>query len=115
MSGFPARKEIPEIVGQVLLLAVILFVAYGTGRGIRLDFAYLVFLSSLWVALRSDLARTMVCVLPINVGAVLPVGGPVKSTNPILIQFNLATLTLIGLLHGGLTAERRETSARLVR
>ena len=116
-EGFslPARREIPEIVGQTVVLAAALFVAYGTNRGVRLDFAYLVFLPLIWVALRSDLSRTMLCVLIINVGAVLLVGGAVENTNPILIQFGLTTLTLVGVLLGGLLTERRETSERLAR
>ncbi|MGB3633499.1 MAG: diguanylate cyclase, partial [Rubrobacteraceae bacterium] len=117
LRGFslPKRQEIPEVLGQTLLLAVTLFVAYGTDRGVRLDFAYLVFLPLIWVALRSNLARTLVCVLVINVGAVLLIGGPVEGTNPILIQFGLVTLTIVGLLLGGLVTERQETSERLVR
>ena len=92
-----------------------MFVAYGTDRGVRLDFAYLVFLPLIWIAIRNDLARTTVCILAINVGAVLLVGGTVENTNPILIQFGLMTLTIVGLLLGSLVTEQRETSARLVR
>lgn len=115
LRGFslPARNEILEVVGQALLLAATLFVAYGTERGVRLDFAYLVFLPLIWVALRSDLARTVVCILLINVAAVVLVSGPVEGTNPILIQFGLVTLTIVGVLLGGLVTERTETSARL--
>ena len=117
LEGFslPRRQEIPELLGQAALLAVVMFVAYGTDRGVRLDFAYLVFLPLIWVAIRNDLARTTICVLLINVGAALLVGGTVEKSNPILIQFGLMTLTIVGLLLGGLVTERRETSARMVR
>ena len=72
IEGFslPKRHEIPEIAGQAALLVATMFVAYGTNRGVQLDFAYLVFLPLIWVAVRSDLARTAVCVLLINVGAI---------------------------------------------
>ena len=117
LKGFslPGRHEILELAGQVVLLGTIMFVAYGTNRGVRLDFAYLVFLPLIWVAVRGDLARTTVCVLLINVGAVLLVGGTVANSNPILIQFGLLTLTIVGLLLGGLVTEQRETAGRLVR
>ena len=117
LKGFslPGRHEILELAGQVVLLGTIMFVAYGTNRGVQLDFAYLVFLPLIWVAVRGDLARTTVCVLLINVGAVLLVGGTVANSNPILIQFGLLTLTIVGLLLGGLVTEQRETAGRLVR
>ncbi len=116
LRGFeiPERREVLELLGQTLLLAATLFVAYGTDRGVRLDFTYLVFLPLLWVALRDNLARTVLCVLVINVGAVLLVGGTVENANPVLIQLGLVTLTLVGLLLGGLVTGQRETSARLV-
>ena len=117
LEGFslPRRHEIPELLGQAALLAVAMFVAYGTDRGVRLDFAYLVFLPLIWVAIRNDLARTTACVLIINLGAILLVGSTVEKANPILIQFGLMTLTIVGLLLGGLVTERRETSAQMVR
>ena len=117
LEGFtlPKRREIPEVLGQAVLLAATMFAAYGTERGVRLDFAYLVFLPLIWVAIRNDLARTAVCILIINVGALLLVGGVVENTNPILIQFGLMTMTLVGILLGGLVTERRETSERLIR
>ena len=116
LEGFslPRRREVLELAGQIVLLGTIMFVAYGTNRGVRLDFAYLVFLPLIWVAVRGDLARTTVCVLLINLGAVLLVGGTVANSNPILIQFGLLTLTTVGLLLGGLTTEQRAVSKRRV-
>lgn len=111
----PDRREVPELVGQAALLALTAFAAYGGTRGTSLDYAYLVFVPLIWVAVRWGFARTTVAVLFVNTVAVAFVGVTASGPNPILLQFGLTTLTLVGLLLGALVSERRLTAERLIR
>ena len=109
----PRRGARLEFALQAAALALALVLAYGSARGVSLDYAYLAFAPTVWVALRGGLERAAPALLLVNVGAVLLVGSGPGGANPTLLQFGLLTLTLVGLLFGGLASDRRRAQARL--
>ena len=113
-GGWPqGRGARLELALQAAALALALVLAYGSARGVSLDYAYLAFAPTAWVALSGGLERAAPALLLVNVGAVLLVGSGPGGANPTLLQFGLLTLTLVGLLFGGLASDRRRARARL--
>ena len=113
-SGWPrGRGARLEFALQAAALALALVLAYGSARGVSLDYAYLAFAPTVWVALRGGIERAAPALLLVNVGAVLLVGGGPGGGDPTLLQFGLLTLTVVGLLFGGLTSDRRRAQAHL--
>ncbi len=103
----PTRRQILEVAGETIALAIALLVAYGTPRGGTLDYTYVLFVPLLWIAVRHGFARSTVAVLVLNVGAALLVRDQVQHTDGLALQFGLMTVTLTGLLLGAFMSERR--------
>ncbi len=110
---WPSRRELPEVILQVVGLTVALVAAYAGARGASLDYAYLAFAPVIWVALRSGFERVTVALLLVNVGVVILVGETVEGVDAVLLQFGLMALTLVGLLFGALASDREEAQETL--
>lgn len=120
--GLPALPTAPgrsgwrrqlEIAGQVGLLLVAVFLAFGPPSQDKLDLASLVYLPLLWIAVREGLPGAVLAVLATNVLAVALVGTVVRE-DPLRLQLGLMTMTLAGLALGALVTQRRAdvTAAR---
>jgi len=99
-------RERGELAGQIGLLVVTVYLAFGPPAGGRLDLTALVYVPLLWVAVRGGLSRTVAAVLLINVLAVALVGTAAQD-HPLRLQLGLMTMTLAGLALGALAAQRR--------
>ncbi|MEJ7872847.1 MAG: PAS domain S-box protein, partial [Rubrobacteraceae bacterium] len=110
---WPTRRELPEVILQVVGLMIALAAAYGGARGASLDYAYLAFAPVIWVALRGGFERVAVALLAVNLGVVVLIGETVEGADPVLLQFGLVALTLVGLLFGALASDREKARKTL--
>ncbi len=101
--------RIGRIERAVQLLAVvgITTVVYGLVDEQSLDFTYLVYVPLIWIAVRGGFRSATVAVLLANVVAAVSDGGRLPGNGGIALQFGLVTLTVVILLLGALTTQRR--------
>ncbi|MBE9064565.1 sensor domain-containing diguanylate cyclase [cf. Phormidesmis sp. LEGE 11477] len=86
------------LVGGTVLFA---WLAYGGLRGNATEFSYVVFIPVIWTAISYGFERTTVCLLILNVSAVIFAENGGESGNDVLaIQFGLLTVTTVGALLG---------------
>lgn len=94
-----------ESLGQAALLAATVVIAYGGRVERSLDFAYLVYLPLIWIAVRARFTRTVLAVFTANVAAVALVG-PAAAEHPLRLQLGLVSLTLASLMLGAVASQR---------
>ncbi len=94
-----------ESLGQAVLLAATVVFAYGGRVERSLDFAYLVYLPLIWIAVRAGFTRTVFAVFTANIAAVALVG-PAAAEHPLRLQLGLVSLTLASLMLGAVASQR---------
>ena len=109
----PSGRGLPLLLFHIVLLALGTWAAFGAPRGAKLDYAYLVFLPLIWVAVQFGFSRAALSVLGINVGAALLVGTSTGVANTLALQFGLMAMTHIGILLGAISTERERTEVKL--
>ena len=102
-----------EAGGAVALTALAVWVGYGEPRGASLDYSYVLFVPLLYVAVVYSFAQTAFSVLVLNVGAALLAGEQVDQNSGLTLQFGLLTVTVSGLLLGGVLRDRQQLTGRL--
>jgi len=103
-----------EATGQVLAIALTLWIVFASGLSLELDLFYLLFVPLIWVAVRHGLPGTTISILLIQVGliAALKLGG--YSAGAVLqFQFLLLSLAVTGIVLGAAISERRQAEVRL--
>nr|MCU0537508.1 EAL domain-containing protein [Hydrococcus sp. Prado102] len=110
---FPSRQNLPVQLVQLLALAIVIWVGYGTQRGLWLDYAYLIFLPLIWIALHYGLPRAAATVLGINLGVAFLVGANIGVANTLALQFGLMAITHTGIILGALASDRKQAEKKL--
>ncbi|CAN5604609.1 hypothetical protein BH24ACT21_BH24ACT21_11910 [soil metagenome] len=111
--AWPSREELPELAAQVLAIFAAVFIAYGLSSSKTLEYSYFAFIPVVWIAVRNGLVRTTSMLVLINVFAVTLVGVQGVRDSGITLQFSLMTLTIVGLLAGGIVTQRNRASERM--
>lgn len=112
--ALPSRGELPELTVQIVATGVAVIVAYaGFLPGETLEYSYFAFLPLVWIAVRNGLVRTTFVIVLINVSAATLVGVQNLQENGVPLQFSLMTLTIVGLLVGGVVTQRNQMSDRM--
>ncbi|MGI2905659.1 putative bifunctional diguanylate cyclase/phosphodiesterase [Tolypothrix sp. VBCCA 56010] len=109
----PTWREVPELVGEGVALAVGILAGYAAPRGTNLDYSYFVFLPVIWSGLRHGFERAATTVLSMNVGVALLVVAKFGSSNLLALQFGLMAISLMGLLVGAIATDRMHTEKAL--
>ncbi len=110
---WPSRQEVPELLVESVALGAGVWMAYGITRGSHLDYTYFVFLPLIWIALRHRFERAALTVLLLNVSIALLVRIKFGQSNLLALQFGLMTFSLIGLLLGAISTQRRQAEKAL--
>lgn len=101
-----------KLAGRVIVVAVALWMAYGDVPAEELDYAYVVYVPLIWVAVSNGFAAMVLLIVVLNVGAVT-LADVVGGQGDINLQLGLLALTLIGLLLAAETSERSLISTEL--
>ena len=110
----PSREELPEIAVQLLATGAAVLVAYsGFIVEDTLEYSYFAFLPLVWIAVRNGLVRTTFVIVLVNVAAVTLVGMQNVRDSGVTLQFSLMTLTIVGLLVGGVVTQRNQMADRM--
>ncbi len=112
---WPSREELPELAAQMGVTGAALFAAYGLSSTDTLQYSYFAFVPLVWIAVRNGLVRTTFVIVLINVAAVTMVGVQAAKEAGISLQFSLMTLTIVGLLLGGVVTQRNNMLDRIRR
>lgn len=111
----PSRRGLPLLLFHIALLIVSVWAAFGAPQGDTLDYAYLVFLPLIWVALQFGFSRAILAVLGINIGAALLVETSTGVADTLALQFGLMAMTHVGTVLGAIATERQWIEAKLRR
>lgn len=111
--GWPTRREARKLLVEIFVLGGAVWAAYGTPKGVALDYTYFIFLPLIWMAMKYGFARAATVVLLINVGIAILVGGRIGNTNALTLQFGLMALSHTGLLLGAVSTERFQAEKAL--
>jgi signal transduction histidine kinase len=103
-----------EALGQVLSIAVTLWIVFASDLSIELNLFYLLFLPLIWVAMRYGLPGTTFAILLIQLGLIgaLQLGG-FAAAAVLQFQFLLLALAVTGIFLGAAISERRQAEMRL--
>ena len=78
-----------------------------------MEYSYFAFLPLVWIAVRNGLVRTTSAIVLTNIAAVTLVGVQGVKDSGVALQFSLMTLTIVGLLLGGIATQRNRMSDRM--
>ena len=108
-----AFSDIPQFLIEGLALSLGIWAAYGSRPGTNLDYTYLVFLPSIWIAMRHGFERAAATVLFTNIAVAVLVRASFGQANVFALQFGLMAITLTCLLLGGITSDRQQREKAL--
>ena len=111
--GWPTRREVRRLLVEIFVLGGAVWAAYGTPKGVALDYTYFIFLPLIWMAMKYGFERAATVVLLINVSIAILVGNRIGNTNALTLQFGLMTLSHTGLLLGAVSTERFQADIAL--
>lgn len=108
-----AFKDIPQFLIEGFALSLGIWAAYGSRPGTNLDYTYLVFLPSIWIAMRHGFERAAATVLFISIAVAVLVRATFGQSNVFSLQFGLMAITLTCLLLGGIASDRQQSERAL--
>ncbi len=108
-----AFKNIPQFLLEGLALSLGIWAAYGSRPGTNLDYTYLVFLPTIWIAMRHGFERAAATVLFISIAVAVLVRATFGQSNVFALQFGLMAITVTCLLLGGIASDRQQAEIAL--